>query len=247
MKRYLIVGPLILVAVWFLLTYFGVVQPIFLPPLSRVFRTFFVLFFTGEIFPDFLKTLYRWLIGLLVGVVCGIPTGILMGYSDKAYASFEIVIDFFRSLPSIVLFPLFMVFFGLGDAPKISIAILASFLYITVSTIYGVKYARQSRFVLGKVYRATQWQILSKIIFPGALPDIFAGIRVSVSITLIVVIAAEMITGGRAGLGKILYEAALIYDMAKMYAVIIIIGLLGYISNKGFVTLENEIIHWRGQ
>lgn len=246
-KKYLILGPLSVLLLWIILTATGIISPVLLPSPLKVIITLGRLFGSFEILPDFFKTIYLWLVGLIIGILIGTPIGVLMGYSDKIYAFLEVIIDFFRSLPSIVLYPLFIIFFGLGDLPKIAIVIFATSLYTAINTIYGVKYSRESRLVVVKVLRATKWQTFSKVIFPSALPEISAGIRISLSIGLIVTVGSEMILGANYGLGKKVLDASMVYNTSEMYALIVVVGFLGYVSNKFFVFIEDKVIHWRGK
>lgn len=247
MKKEIIIGPIVLLVVWFLLTSFHIIKPIFLPSIGSVVTEFYRLFAMGEIFGDIGSTVLRWIIGLAIGVLIGVPLGMIMGYSDKIYSSLEIVVDFFRSIPAMTLFPLFLVFFGLGDKAKITISAWGALLYVWVSSMYGVKHSKELRLMVAKTLRATRLQIFKKFIFPDALPEIAGGIRVSISLSLVLVIASEMIMGTRLGLGKRIFDSALIYNMSEMYSVIIITGFLGYISNKLFLFLENRFIHWGGK
>lgn len=205
------------------------------------------LFATGEVLADLGTTLMRWVLGLLIGVAIGVPVGMLMGYSDKIYNALELVVDFFRSIPAMTLFPLFLVFLGLGNAPKVAVAAWGTFLYVLVSSMYGVKHSREARLTLAKTLRATRVQTFVKFIFPDALPEIAGGVRIGISLSLVLVVAAEMIMGTRFGLGKRIYDAALVYDMSGMYATIIVAGLLGFLSNKAFLLFENRIVHWGGK
>lgn len=247
MKKEIIIGPTLLLIIWILLTSLHVVKPIFLPSIGSVISELYKLFATGNILGDLGSTLMRWIIGLTIGVSIGVPVGMFMGYSDKIYSSLEIVVDFFRSLPVITLFPLFLVFFGLGNKAKISISAWGALLYVLVSAMYGVKHSREARLMVAKTLRATSFQTFSKFIFPDALPEIAGGIRVAISLSLIVVVASEMIMGTRLGLGKRIFDAALVYNMTEMYATIIIAGLIGYVSNKLFALVENRVIHWGGK
>lgn len=247
MKKELIIGPFILIAVWILLTSLDVVKPIFLPPLGSVIKKLFMLLATGEILKDLGSTVSRWLIGLTIGVAIGVPLGMIMGYSDKIYSSLEVVVDFFRSIPAMTLFPLFLVFFGLGNSSKIAISAWGALLFTMVSAVYGVKHSREARLMVAKTLRATRLQTFTKFVFPDALPEIAGGIRVGISLSLILVVASEMIMGTQYGLGKIILDACLIYNMSKMYATIIIAGLLGYLSNKLFLLVETKAIHWAGK
>lgn len=244
MKKEIIIGPILLLIVWILLTSLNVIKPIFLPSIGSVISEFYKLFATAEILGDLGSTLIRWIIGLAIGVAIGVPLGIVMGYSDKIYSSLEIVVDFFRSIPAMTLFPLFLVFFGVGNKAKIIISAWGALLYVWVSAMYGVKHSKGVRLMVAKTLRANRFQIFKKFIFPDALPEIAGGIRVGISLSLVLVIASEMIMGTRFGLGKRIFDAALVYDMSEMYATIIIAGLLGYLSNKLFLLFENRIIHW---
>lgn len=247
MKKEIIIGPIILLVIWILLTSLHIVKPIFLPPIGSVVSEFYKLFSTGNILGDLGSTIMRWIVGLAIGVVIGVPLGMLMGYSDKIYSSLEIVVDFFRSIPAMTLFPLFLVFFGVGNKAKITISAWGALLYVWVSAMYGVKHSREARLMVAKSLRATPFQIFKKFIFPDALPEIAGGIRVGISLSLVLVIASEMIMGTRLGLGKRIFDAALIYSMSEMYATIIIAGLLGYLSNKLFLLFETKLIHWAGK
>jgi NitT/TauT family transport system permease protein len=247
MKKEILIGPIIIFIIWILLTSFHLIKPIFLPPPWSVIIDFYKLFSSGKILGDLGYTLLRWLIGLFIGIFLGIPLGMLMGYSNKIYGSLEIVIDFFRSIPAMTLFPLFLIFFGIGDKAKIAISAWGAFLFILISAIYGVKHSREARLMTAKALRANHFQTFTKIIFPDALPEIAAGIRISISLSLILVIASEMLMGTRLGLGKRIYEAGLVYNMTEMYATILIAGLLGYLSNKIFYIFETRLVHWGGK
>jgi len=135
----------------------------------------------------------------------------------------------------------------LGNTPKILLVIFVSSFYTLINTIYGVKYSRETYLIVGKIFKATKMQIFGKIIFPATLPDIFAGIRISLSIALIVTVGSEMILGSDAGLGKRILDCSMVYNISEMYALIIIIGLLGWLSNKISLLVEERVVHWRGK
>jgi NitT/TauT family transport system permease protein len=243
-KNLLFLGPLVVLGIWFLVTYFGFIKPIFLPSPIITFTKLFSLVFTGKIISDVEWTVIRWLTGLSIGVFLGIPIGVFMGFSKRAYESLEVIVDFFRSIPIMTLFPLALVLFGIGNQSKIALAAWASVIYVIINTIYGVRHVKESRLMMARSFNATTFQIFTKITFPDALPEIFVGIRMSISMSLVIVVATEMIMGTNVGLGKRIFDAAIVYQMAEMYACIIIAGFLGYFSNKLFVHFENKVIHW---
>lgn len=244
MKRHVFIGPLVIIAFWSLFTYSNAIDAIFLPPPGNVIQRLYQLLLSKEILPDLQWTVIRWISGLSLGIIIGIPIGIIMGYYKKVYESLEVVVDFFRSIPIMTLFPIFMILLGIGNKSKIGLAAWSAIIYVLINTIYGVRHVKEARLMMARSLRATPIQIFGKIVFPDALPEIFVGIRMSISMSLVIVVASEMIMGTNVGLGKRIFDAGLVYRVSEMYAVILIAGFLGYISNKLFVLLENRVIHW---
>ncbi len=244
MRRYLFIGPFVLFALWFLISYFELIDHLLLPPPEHVGRKFVYLFATGVVLPDLGWTMLRWVSGLGLGTMLGIPLGLMMGASRRVYDSLEIVVDFFRSIPVMAMFPIFLVFLGTGNQSKIAISAWTTMLYVVINTLYGVRHASEARRMASRVFRATAWQTFTKVVFPDALPHIFVGLRISVSMSLVLVVAAEMIMGTTVGLGKRIFDAGLTYSVSEMYATILVAGLIGYFSNKFFVSIEQRVIHW---
>jgi NitT/TauT family transport system permease protein len=176
-----------------------------------------------------------------------VPVGLLLGYSKAIYESMEVVVDFFRSIPVFCLFPLFLVFFGIGDTAKICTAAWSSSFIILVNTMYGVRNSTKTRRMVAQTMGATKVQILCEVIVPDALPDIVVGMRNGLSLALIVVVVTEMFMGTRFGLGREIFDASMVYQIPRMYAAILVTGLLGYALNKIFVLIERRVVHWAGK
>lgn len=247
MKKYIIVGPIVLLLIWWLVTNLNLVNPLFLSKPGETFIKFFQLIQTGKVLPDLWATFYRTLIGFGIATLIGVPIGIILGSSKKLYYSLELVIDFFRSLPATALFPLFLLVFGIGDAAKIAIGIFVCAWIIIVNSAYGVLHSPKTRMKLAQIFKATKLQIFKDITFFEALPQIFVGLRLSISIALIVVVVAEMFIGTKIGLGQRIFDAHLTYRTTELYAVILLAGLLGYILNKLFLLIEKRVLHWTGK
>jgi len=118
-KIYYFIIPIIIVVIWFSTSNLKLISPLFLPSPQAVFLKITQLLATTEILPDIASTLCRAFLGFIIACLIGIPLGLLMGYSDKIYSSFEFVVEFFRSIPATALFPLFLLFFGIGDQSKL--------------------------------------------------------------------------------------------------------------------------------
>lgn len=235
-----------LLVLWLVLSEYELVKPIFLPPLLEVGQSLRAQVFTLEGVRDVIATLQRAAFGFMIAVAIAVPIGIILGTFKRFYESLELIIDFFRSVPTTAMFPLFLVFFGFGDLSKVAMAAWASGYVVLVNTIHGVWSAKQLRKIMAQTKQATGFQILRKITFFEALPFIFAGMRVGVSWNLIVIIVAEMFIGTRFGLGHQIYDASIVFDTAGVIAGIIVIGTVGYLVNQALVVLEKRLIHWKG-
>jgi NitT/TauT family transport system permease protein len=240
----MLVGPIVILLLWSALAHTGLIPALFLPAPEQVIVTLYRALVSGEIWIDIWSTFFRLVIGFTLGVIAGVLLGLLMGYFESVYGALELVVDFFRSIPVMALFPLFLLFFGVGDRSKFFIAAYSSALIILINTMYGTRYSKKSRLRLVKVLRANPLQTFTKIILPDALPDIFVGFRTGLSIGLIVVVISEMFMGTHVGLGQRIYNSWLMYQIPKMYAAILLTGLMGYGFNKFFVVTERRLLHW---
>src|SRR3989338_3663156 len=144
-------------------------------------------------------------------------------------------------------FPIFLLFFGVGDVAKIAISSFAVFWILLVNTIYGVWGSSAIRLKVAKLFKASKYKIFTNVIIFDALPQIMIGIRLSISIPLIITIVSEMFIGTQYGLGKVIYDSYVSYDTTQLFATIFVVGVLGYIINKLFIVFEKKTIHWVGK
>lgn len=245
MKKNKIIALGLFLFLWFCLVQARLVKPIFLPPLPDVFTALLASVFTPDGFQNIFQTIGRTLASFAIGVAIAIPAGILLGFFKAAYEPLELFIDFFRSVPVTAMFPLFLIFFGFGNAPLIAMGAWASGFIVLVNTLHGVWNAKENRKIMARTKQATQIQILQKITVFEALPFIFSGLRLAVSWTLIVLIVSEMFVGTRYGLGRQIYNGSLLFDTPMVIAGIILIGTIGYVLNRFVMHLEKKIIHWK--
>jgi len=241
------IGPLALVAVWLLVTITKLIDPFFLPTPVIVGKQLGILLSKAETYEHIVMTFYRMMAGYAIAVGIGVPLGIVLGYWEKIYESVEFIIDFFRSFPATAMFPLFMLAFGLGDGSKIALVVFGCSLLILVNTTYGVHGGSRTRKMVAETMKASETYIMAKVVLPEALPQIAAGLRLALSLSLIIVVVLEMFIGTTRGLGYLIYNSHMTYQIADMYAYIVLAGLIGYFINQGFVKLEDKVIHWAGR
>jgi ABC-type nitrate/sulfonate/bicarbonate transport system permease component len=246
MKRGLPWGIIVLVGLWSLLSFPKLVDPLYLPTPAAVLRELWASLSSGLLVRHLGATLYRLVVGFIGGAAIGIPVGLLMGYSRRIYNALEAVVEVFRAIPVIALFPLFLILFGLGNQSKFSIVAWSSSLVILLNTMYGVQHSSALRRMVARSLKASEWQIFWKVVLPDALPEMLVGLRTGVSIALIVVLMTEMFLGTRSGIGQMIYNAHLMYDTPTMYVGILSSGLLGYVLNLTILWSERHVVHWKG-
>lgn len=235
--------PLLLVLFWFVLNHYNLVGTIYLPDLFLTLSAVKIFFMTDG-FLHIWYTLWRTFLGFFLAGVLGVPCGLIIGFVRELYSSTEILIDFFRSLPVTALLPLFLLIFGTDDVFKIAVIAFVAFWVILVNSIHGVWNVSQTRIKAAKVFRATNAQLLSQVVFFEALPQIFVGSRIALSLSLVIAIVIETFVGAKYGIGKVLYDNYVTFRTPQLYAIILVTGLLGYLINRISVAIETNLIHW---
>jgi NitT/TauT family transport system permease protein len=243
----MLVGPLFLVACWWVVHKLSLVSPKLLPGPWATFVSLERSIASGSMQGDIRQTLYRTLYAFAIAAVAGIPVGVVLGSSRKIYRSIEFVVDFCRSTPATAMFPLFLLIFGIGDFAKIAVAAFAGWLVVLFNTAYGVMNARQTRILAARVMGASQWRVFKDVMFFESLPQTFVGLRTGVSLALVVIIVAEMFIGSSDGMGHRIIDAQQVFDLEQMYASIIVTGVMGYGFNLVFLAIEKWVVHWAGR
>jgi len=247
MKRYTIIGPILLILLWAAIAQLQLIDKFFLPdPFTTVARLV-ELISEGAILDDIIATLGRVLLAFLISLAVGLPLGLLLGRAEKVYRSIEFIIDFFRSTPATALFPLFLLVFGVTDKSKIAVAAFASMLIIIFNTAYGVMHAKKSRVLAAQIMGATKAQIFRWILFWESLPQTFIGLRSAISLSLVIIVVTEMFIGTNSGLGRRIIDSQIIYEIPTMYAAILLTGIIGYLLNLLFLIVEKRFLHWSGK
>jgi len=240
-------GPLVLVLLWALITTAGFVRPIYLPPPSRVFESLLSLLSDTPFWRDIGATLYRTIAAFVVSAVFGILLGVPLGVWRKLYESVEIVLDFFRSMPSPALIPLAMLLLGLGDLSRIAVAAFTCALVNTVQAAYAVRSVSRPRIVAARVSGAKGFFLTRCVLIPSIMPGLVAGWRITLSLSLIIVVVSEMFIGTTTGLGMRINDFHLMFRSTEMYASIIVVGVIGYMLNKLIEITEKHFVHWTGR
>jgi ABC-type nitrate/sulfonate/bicarbonate transport system permease component len=243
-----LVGPVILFILWYVVVSAKMVSPVLLPDPWVTLKHLVVSATEGSLMVDFWSTVARTLKAFLIAAGIGVPLGIILGSSERAYRSVEFVIDFFRSTPSSALIPIFLMIFGVSDdKSKIAIAAFAAVLVILFNSAYAVMNARKTRIMAAKVMGASPIQIFGHVMFWESLSQTFVGLRSGISMALVIVVVAEMFIGSEQGLGHRIIDAQQVLNVKEMYASILAAGILGYLLNLFFLVCEKKVVHWAGK
>ncbi len=241
------VGALIFILLWQMVSVLSFVNPILFPSFWEVFKTLFISSISATLLYEGLQTVLRAIIGFTLGTLIGIILGLVLGLSKRFYKFFEFPIDFSRSLPASALLPVFILFFGIGDGSKILLVAFVCSLILIVSTIQGVRSINTTRTMAAQIEGVTKFQLLQKVIFPSALPSIAAGMRISISIAMIIVVVTEMLLSTAPGLGRRILDSQTLFRIPEMYAAIIFAGIFGYLLNKLISVVTERVVHWEGR
>jgi len=231
---------------WFLLSSANIFPALLFPSPPEIIKSFYIIFAEDGISYDIYLTIIRMVSGLVAGIALGVVVGVLIGFSSLV-KQITFWVDFLRSIPGAALFPAFMLLFGLGELAKIFSVIFATVLIVIINTTYGIKNMNKTRLMVAQTLKLSKLQTFFQIILPESLPYISVGIRHAISYSLIMVIVTEMFMGTQYGLGKRIVDFHLTYETGKMYAVIILTGMVGYFVNRLYIFFEAKKIHWMGR
>ncbi|SDJ65794.1 ABC transporter permease [Nonomuraea jiangxiensis] len=215
----------------------------FAGPITRVFLTDAAV---GNLLPSLGRMFGGWILAALLGVVMGV----LLGRSRVATDYVDPLIEFGRALPPPLLLPVFVVLFQVGaaaqPATQVATIVFGVIWPVLLNSIDGVKAVDRTYTETAAVFNLTRWQRLRLVVLPAASPKIFAGLRLSLSLALILMVITELI-GGTDGIGYQLLQAQRSFDGAGVWAAITLLGALGYVVNSLFVLAERRILRWHRQ
>ncbi|MGH7767484.1 MAG: ABC transporter permease [Candidatus Binatia bacterium] len=234
---------LAVMAAWEMASRAETLNPLFFPPMSTILKTFLDLLSSGEIPTQIVNSMRRAAVGYALAAVVFIPLGILMGLFDGLRRALEIVIETARPIPPPVVVPVAMLFFGLGDGMKIFVIFFSSAWPMLLNTLDGVRNLDRVLVHTARTFGLSQGKTIVKVILPAASPQIMTGLRVSLAITLILVVISEMV-GSSDGIGYFILDAQRRLKVDRMYAGMLSLALLGYLLNQIFVLFANYFLFW---
>ena len=232
----------LLVAEWG--TRAGWISVLALPRPSDVVATFGDLHGTGLLYKHLGPSLSRLCLGSLIGVGAGISTGILIGLFSYIRAGMIPIVAAIFPIPKIALLPLFVIWFGIGEGSKYALIALGTFTPTVVATYGAVDNVDRTLIRMGQSFGLAWLSIVRKIVLPGAMPGILSGLRISLAIAIILLVAAEML-GAEYGIGAYILEAGSLYDLERLFAGVVILSVLGVLVSAAVGLVERHLLGWR--
>ena len=217
---------------------------VYFPPLSRVLAALAASAQSGPLVSQFMITVSRFLEGYLLSVAIGVMVGVVLGYFRPAHELFDTLIEFLRPMPSVAIIPVAILMLGISDAMIVAVTVYATVWPILINTIDGVRHIEQVLIQTGRSFGLSNAKILWQVILPAASPYIVTGLRIALSIALILVTTAEMVAGSK-GLGFYILDEERSMNSGNMYAGILVVAALGYALNRLFLALEARMLKWR--
>lgn len=241
--------PCLILMVWELTTRQGWIDELFLPSLSGIVTEFFAMIRKGyagtPLSSHVLASLRRVFTAFSIGTIVGILLGLLMGYYKYVRAAFYVVTEILRPIPPLAFITLFILWFGIGEVSKVLIILYAGALIVMLNTMAGVQSCPKDKILAAQTLGANDMAIFLYVILPAALPNIFTGMRVALSVDFGILVAAELLAGNR-GIGYIIQDASTFFNVEGLFVGILMIGFFGVISDIILRFISRRIVHWQG-
>jgi ABC-type nitrate/sulfonate/bicarbonate transport system permease component len=245
LKRILeIASPLVFLLIWESVVRAGWLDARFVPPPSAVVVRFFELVQSGELWKDVSITLFRIGVGYTIGVVPGIAIGLLMAMWKPLRYILDPLVAAIFPIPKIALMPLLLLAFGIGEMSKIALVAIATFFPVLISTYAGAANIEQIYLDAGRNFGANAGMMFREVVFFGALPQIFAGLRLALGTSFLVIVAAEFVSADT-GIGQLIWKSWQVLQVDQMFVGIALIGVLGVISTSILQAIERRLVPWR--
>jgi ABC-type nitrate/sulfonate/bicarbonate transport system permease component len=213
-------------------------------PPSEVFIRLLELLDNGTLITATALTLRRLIVGFLLAVVPAIVVGVLMGVNRTTRLLLSPLIASIYPIPKIALVPMVVIVFGIGETSKYVIVIISVFFLVVINTVAGVMNVDKRYFDIARNNGARGWTLVRTVAIPAALPNILTGINLGLGFALTVIVGTELLLP-QGGLGAMIWEGYLLYDIPTIFAVLIVVALLGWIFTVAVAELEHQLVPWR--
>lgn len=216
---------------------------LYFPPASRVLDELVDGLVDGELLSALAYSLSNYAIGMTVAVVLGVGLGVVLGERRALRSALAPLLDFMRALPNVAFVPVFILALGIGAGPKIALIAFGCFWPVLVNTIDGVRSINPAILETAQSFRTPHHLRLSRVVFMGALPQVFAGIRIALSVGVVLMVVSELY-GSTQGIGHAILDSGQRFAVAETWAGTVLIGVVGYLISMAFLAVEHAALGW---
>ncbi len=236
--------PLLVVIIWEIAARAGAVNTLLLPAPSRVLLTLGQAAIDGSLWVNLGYSVRRWIIGFAFGGGVGLLLGALNGLSLRSENFTDTTVQMLRTVPFMGLTPLLVMWFGLGETPKVILIAVASFFPVYVNTLAGVRNVNKGLVEVGQSFQLSQAELLYRVILPAALPEILTGIRYSLGIAWLALVIAELMAA-ESGIGFWLMQGREAVRVDIVLASLVVFSVAGKFMDAALRLVERRVLHWR--
>ncbi len=238
--------PISLLVFWQVLTTAGVLDALFFPAPTTLVITFGQLMGSGELFRHLHATFTRTAVGFLVGSALGLGLGLLVGAWSPLRRSLEPLISALYATPKLSLFPMLLLLLGVGDASRIGLVALGSFIFTVIYTQDAVRNIQPGYVEMAVNYGAGKLALFREVYLPACLPEIFTGLRLALGRALVMAISVELVSSSD-GLGSMIWLSWQTFATERLYVAVFVSGALGASLHYALQRLERRLIPWKVQ
>ncbi|MGN1174242.1 MAG: ABC transporter permease [Roseburia sp.] len=235
--------PVVLLIIWQILGNAGIINATIMPTPSSIFKTFLDLLKSGDLAEDLGASMGRVLIGFFFGTLAGLLFGIVTGLYPKINKAVAAIFGILRPIPMIGLVPLMILWFGIGEKSKIIVIAVGTFWSVLINTQEGIFNVNDKLIEVAQLLEKNKITVLTKIIFPAAIPSIFTGIRLGVGNAWKSVVAAEMLAATK-GVGHMIEYARELAQPEKLFVGLLSIGIIGLVIDAIIMTIQKKLFVW---
>lgn len=236
--------PATILTVWQILAELGYLSELMFPAPTVIARSFGDLAISGDLWTHFRISALRVCFGFLLGGGLGLAFGLLVGLFRRSEKLLDPTIQMVRMIPSLAVVPLFILWFGIGEESKVLLIAKAAFFPLYINTFIGIRNVDNKLFEVGRVLGFSRYKQIVRLVFPGAIPSILLGVRLSLGLSWLGLVVAELIAS-TSGIGYMMSDARQFADTPVVFVGIFVFAVAGLLSDTAVRLLESRLVRWR--
>lgn len=239
-----VVLPAAVLLTWQLLSRLGIISELLFPAPSTIWQSFLDLASSGELWPNLRISLLRVLSGFLLGGTLGFAFGLAVGLFRKTEKALDPTIQMIRMIPSLAIVPLFILWFGIGEESKVLVIAKAAFFPVYVNTFAGIRSVDNRLYEVTRVLGYSRMKQAAKLALPGALPHVLLGARLSLGLSWLGLVVAELIASS-SGIGYMMSDARQFADTPVVFVGILLFAGGGLLGDSLLLLLQRRLLKWK--